>query len=188
MQLNIINTNMLRPFAIIDANVETRCKKNELNKTKHAYTNMGQQMSMKRPQRRYRDEPVTPDQPQPSAIFYTCDPTTYTCSTSPTGEYSSADACSANCRASPAPMYYTCDKNTYTCVTSPTGEYVTQDGCAANCKAPKYRCAGAACVTDPNGFYDTPEACYNQCAKWYIGFGGYYRSGPWTPGCYANKF
>jgi hypothetical protein len=66
---------------------------------------------------------------------YSCNTSTYTCSQSSSGLYSSLSDCQTNCVMPPTPRY-SCDSLSGTCSQSTLGLYSTLSDCQSSCQAP----------------------------------------------------
>ncbi|MDD3491444.1 MAG: hypothetical protein PHG13_00500 [Candidatus Pacebacteria bacterium] len=112
----------------------------------------------------------TPELPPP-AIRYACNTTTWQCTESSSGSYSTLSSCQTNCKKPTPSTRYSCNTTTWQCSKDPSGPYTSLSSCQANCKKPtpstRYSCntSTGQCYPDASGKYSSSSSCQASCKK-----------------------
>ena len=127
----------------------------------------------------------TPE-PPPPVIRYACNTSTWQCTESSSGSYSTLSSCQTNCKKPTPSTRYSCNTNTGQCYQDSSGSYSTLSSCQTNCKestpSTRYSCNTTTwqCYSDSSGKYTSLSSCQTNCKE----------STPITapPTCSINKF
>ena len=102
---------------------------------------------------------------------YSCNWSTYNCSVSTTGTYSSLNDCNSACKQPSEPTRYSCNWSTYSCSSSTTGAYSSYGECTGECQRPpqqtRYSCNWStySCSTSTTGAYSSYGECSSECQQ-----------------------
>jgi len=100
---------------------------------------------------------------------YTCNTSSWTCSESSNGAYSSLNTCQNSC-VKPSVTRYSCNTSNWRCSENPHGAYSSLSTCSNNCRpssTTKYSCntSNWTCYRNSNGNYSSLNTCNNNCQE-----------------------